>query len=83
MVDRVSLPCIKTAIKYGFTKEDMQPVIDRYFEILDSGVLPPNVLQKNYVKKKINVDETISEISETETETDTENDGYSTDASFM
>jgi len=79
--DRVSLPCLKTAIKYGFVKEDMMPIIERYFEILESGVLPPNVLQKCYIKKKIKVAETISEVSESET--DTETDGYSTDNSFM
>jgi len=81
--DRVSLPCLKTAIKYGFVKEDMMPIIERYFEILESGYLPSNTQQKNYIKKPLNIDETISEVSESETETDTENDGYSTDASFM
>jgi len=82
-IDRVSLPCLKTAIKYGFTKEDLQPIIDRYFEILKSGYLPSNTQQKNYIKKPLNIDEAISEVSESETETETDTDGYSTDNSFM
>jgi hypothetical protein len=80
MVDRVSIPCLKTAVKYGFTEEDLKPVMDRYYEILKSGIIPSNTFQKVYKKKK-DVD-VMSDI--TESDLDTESDcGYSTDSSFF
>ena len=71
-IDRCSLPCIKTAIKYGFTKEDLQPIIDRYLEIIENGKVPESTIQKKYYKKEIDI---MSEISETDS-------GYTTDSFF-
>ena len=87
MCDRVSIPCLKTAVKYGFTKEDLMPVLDRYFEILASGVIPTNTLQKSYSKKKdmdyfTAIDEELTQ-TETETETETDTEGYTTDDSIF
>ena len=70
-IDRISLPCIKTAIKYGFTKDDLQPIIDRYLEIIENGKVPESTIQKRYYKQN----DEISVISETDT-------GYSSDSFF-
>ena len=77
MVDRISFPCIKTAVKYGFTEEDLKPVWDRYIEILNSGVVPSNTYQKRYKKKEVDI---LSDITETDMESDS---GYSSDSSFF
>jgi len=68
MVDRLSVPCISTSIKYGFTEEDLVPLFDRYLEIVKSGVVPAWTQQKRYPKKKVVELDNVSEISETDTE---------------
>ncbi len=52
MNERLSLPCISTSIKYGFTENDLKPLFDKYFEVLKSGVIPQSTLEKRNYKKK-------------------------------
>jgi hypothetical protein len=89
MIDRCSLPCIETCIKYKFTKEDLMPVIDRYLEVIESGIVPENIKnnKNKYKKNKINkinlkkvVEEEVIDLDMSDTESESSfTSGYSTD----
>tara|TARA_R110002012_G_scaffold210835_2_gene381496 strand:- start:3082 stop:3450 length:369 start_codon:yes stop_codon:yes gene_type:complete len=90
MIDRCSLPCIETCIKYNFTREDLMPVIERYLEIVENKIIPEDIKNnKNKYKKnkinKINLKKVVEEeelmdldMSDTESECSYVS-GYSTD----
>ncbi len=82
MIDRCSLPCIETCIKYNFTKEDLMPVIERYLEVIESGIVPDHIKNKknknNFINLKKVIEEELIDFSDTETECSLDTE-YSTD----
>ncbi len=88
MIDRCSLPCIETCIKYNFTKEDLMPIIERYLEIVEKGIVPEDIsknknkYKKNKIKKELNLkkikEEELMDLDVSDTESEFSESGYST-----
>jgi hypothetical protein len=77
--ERLSIPTIKTCIKYKFTKEELQGIFDAIIETIDNYYPDDNLpnIPSGEIISKLNV---IVEDSETETETES---GYTTDTSEL
>jgi len=95
--ERCSMVCIKSCLKYRFTREELEPILDAMLEYVEeqykNGYNPDNpylhldnVERKKYTKKQDTIiEETEDEdedMTETDTDLETETD-YDTDISEL
>ena len=90
--ERCSLPCVKSCLKYRFTKEELLPILDAMLEYVENeyanGYNPDNpylhldsIQRKPYTKKADTIiEETDDEVM---TDTETETTDYDTDISEL
>ena len=93
--ERNSMVCVKSCLKYRFTREELLPILDTMLEYVENqyalGYNPDNpykhldnIQRKKYTKKEdtINEESENEDITDTETETDLTTD-YDTDISEL